>query len=214
MFHAGGLGGLLRQHALDQIAERLGNARLVILDRKRIEGGEFRHHRREGGFRKRERPGHHAVHHAAQAEEITAWIDRTVAGLLGRHGVRRAHDIAGRQSLGDLTAPSQDLVEPRLALREAILQGFAFQQFHGEVRQAVDLPDLVDGGDVVARQPGGGLGLEEHSLLGERDGDLLHHLDRHGPLQHRVDASVHHPHAALPKELDNAVMLDAAQIAV
>jgi hypothetical protein len=86
-----------------------------------------------------------------------------------------------------------------LRTRQTLLQIFPIQIFHGEVRLALVLAQVVDGHDVFVRQVPGGASLSEEALPQLRI-ELLrsqYELERHDPLEDGVERAVDDAHAAL-----------------
>jgi hypothetical protein len=88
-----------------------------------------------------------------------------------------------------------------LAFVDHLVEGFPFDEVHGEVVAVPLGADVVDGHDVrVVAELGHGLGLAVKAL----DGFLRRvlpgdeHLQRHAPLELGMESLVDHAHAAAP----------------
>ena len=91
-----------------------------------------------------------------------------------------------------------------------MLQGVAFQQFHGEKSLPLVLADVVDGADVRVIQGGRGprLPLEALQRLPVAGQLLGEKLQRHAAAQARVLGLVHHTHPPAPELLEDTIVGD------
>ena len=145
----------------------------------------------------------------AEVEDLDAAVlrDEEVLGL--QVPVDDAFLVRGREAMRDLRR-----VVDRLALREPAAgedgaQRLAFEELLDDVRRAVHLPDVVDGGDVgVVEDPGGlGLLLEAAQAVGIGGEGRRQHLDRDLARKPRVLRPIdlaHPPGADLAEDLVGA----------
>ena len=91
-----------------------------------------------------------------------------------------------------------------------MLEGFAFEQLHGDERLAIVLADFVDRADVRMIQPGSGAGfaleaLESLLILGH---GFRQKLQRHHAPQFCVFGFEDHTHPAAAELFDDAIVGD------
>ena len=116
--------------------------------------------------------------------------------------------VSGLKTLGNFPAYAEDFRhrKPGFTL-EPVIQGFAFQELHGQEGSATVLADLVNGDDVGMLESGSRLGLTEETLLGTRTAShrRQHGFQGHQSFQVRVFRSEDHTHAASTQHLQHPV---------
>ena len=119
-----------------------------------------------------------------------------------------------RQPRGCLMADADNLRHlQRAGAVEALLHRLPGDVLHDEVRKSIELVDAVNGDDVVVADGGGRLSLAGEAppgsgAAGHRGGQ---HLDRHQPVQRRLEGFQHHSHAALPDHVLHLVRAQRAE---
>src|SRR5579864_632732 len=91
-----------------------------------------------------------------------------------------------------------------------MLEGHAFEVFHGDEASALALADLVNGADVGMVESGGGAGFTTEALQG---GGVLGHVvgeefQGYEPAEREVFGLVDDSHAATTELVDDGVMRD------
>ena len=137
----------------------------------------------------------------------------------------RRLDVAMDQSLGmrrgqpqrGLHADAKDfLVAQRAIVVDSILKRAAGDTGHHQVRETASGVgvDRVDGYDVVVNDRRGGLGLAKEPPSGGAAGGHLRgqHLNRHDPVQRRVERFEDDAHAAFTENADDLIWPETAQV--
>ena len=93
---------------------------------------------------------------------------------------------------------------------DALLEGLALQQLHGNEEAAVGLADLIDSADIGMVQRRGGPGLTLKALQRERVFFQLSGQELQGDVAAEVDvlSFVHHAHATAAKLVQDPVVGD------
>jgi hypothetical protein len=163
----------------------------------------------------------HVLRRPGQAE--VGQLD--VAGALLQQDVGRLDvavdqplGVGGGQPGGRLRADAQDLLQlRRRPAVEPVLQRLPRDQLHHQVGETAGLVlvNLVDGDDVLVRDLGRGPGFAAEAVLGRLvAGELrVEDLERHGPLQARVDRLEDDAHAAAADLLHDVEVPQLAEVA-
>ena len=122
--------------------------------------------------------------------------------------VHDAAGVRGLEGVGDLDAEIEQGVELEGSRGEAVAQGFAFEQLHGDERLPVVLVDVVDRTDVGVLERGGGAGLALEPLEGLRIADQIlgQELQRDAAAELQVLGLVDDAHAAAAELREDAVV--------
>jgi hypothetical protein len=138
--------GVLLETAIDDPAERRGNLRVQLLDRRRLGVDDGRQRLDRRLFLEGPLAGRHLVKDRAARELVAAEVDRAALGLLGRHVADRAHQHAGaRRGLRRRVRREQrvGLVQLREAEVEDLDEVVARDHQVLGLQVAVDDPDAV-----------------------------------------------------------------------
>ena len=199
--------GLVQHHAQ---AEQVGPVVHVVA------AGLLRGHVQRGagdepGLRQFQILGRAGQAEVGQFDAIRAGFQQDVARL--HVAVDEPGGVGGGQPGGGLRADPHGLRHGQLLHPpQPLFQGLAGHQLHDQERQPGlrVLIDLVNGDDVLAGHGGGGAGLPAEPLAGGVVAGQLRveDLQRHVPLQHRVEGVQDDAHAAPP---DHPVHLEPAQ---
>src|ERR1700722_8371024 len=76
--------------------------------------------------------------------------------------------VSGVESVGDLSAEVEYLLEFQRVAMDETLKSLTFEQFHGDEVASVILGNFVDGADIRVVQGGGGTGLTLETVECER----------------------------------------------
>ena len=88
---------------------------------------------------------------------LAAGGDEDVGGL--DVAVDDAFGVGGVEGIGNVDGDFEKRIEFEGAAGDGVLEGFAFEAFHGDEGAAVFFADVVDGADVGVIESGGGLGF-------------------------------------------------------
>ena len=124
--------------------------------------------------------------------------------------VNDALRVCGIQSIGDVAGQRQQRFGVDGAALDAMLQGLAVEELHGDEGLAVGLTDIVNGADIGVIERGGGLGLALKPGQSLRVfGDFIgQELQRHKTPQAGILGFVHHAHAAAAQLFEDSIMRD------
>ena len=129
--------------------------------------------------------------------------------------VHHALLVGGPQARGNLAGDGHSLAGRQLAVAfQPGAERLAVQQLHGQVRRAAVLAHLVDRDDMVVLDRRRRPSLAQEPCPRRLAGRLrrLHHLQRHAPLELRVDGLQHHAHAAAAENPPDAIGPDPPQL--
>ena len=114
------------------------------------------------------------------------------------------------QRVGDLNSELHHLLHLQRPTLDAMLQGFAFEQFHGDERLAILLADVVNGADVgmIKRRSGLRLALETDEGLRIPGHFLRQELEGNETMQPGIFGFIDHAHPATAELFQNPVMGD------
>ncbi len=116
---------------------------------------------------------------------------------------------------GRLHADPDDLLDgQRAGPVDPVLERLAGDVLHDEVRQPARGVDGVDGDDVVVTDRRGGLALAGEPAAGRGARGQLggEDLDRHEPIQRRVERLEDHTHPAAADDVDDLIRADPAEM--
>jgi hypothetical protein len=118
--------------------------------------------------------------------------------------------VGGIEGVGDLDREIEELGRRQGLAGDAVLEGLAFQQLHGDEGLTVVSVDVVDGADVGMVQGGRGSGFALEALERRLVVELLRgeELQRNESAEARVLRLVHDSHATAAELLDDAVVGD------
>ena len=137
---------------------------------------------------------------------VAAFGDEDVGGFYV--AVNDAFCVSGVQGVGDFDAEVEEAFELHRLGGDDVLEGGAFEKFHGDEATAIVFGDFVDGADVGVIKRGCGAGFAAEALEGGFV--LLHFLwekfEGDEAAELRVFGFVDNPHASTTDFLDDAVM--------
>ena len=112
------------------------------------------------------------------------------------------------QSIRDLNRPVELCIQRDWLVTDPVFQRLAFQQFHRNVRRALELSDFVDRANVGVVDSGSGFGLMLEALDCRSVAGYLFRkeLQSNFAFKLQVFGAIHHAHAAAAKPLDDAIM--------
>ncbi len=113
---------------------------------------------------------------------VAAFGDEDVSGL--DVAVDDAFGVGGVEGVGNFDGECRGAVHLHRAAGDPVLEGLAFETFHGDEGLAVLFADVVDGADVGMIESGGGLGLAAKAGEGLR---ILSNDRREEILERRSD---------------------------
>jgi len=118
-----------------------------------------------------------------------------------------AFAMRGIERVGDLDAERENHLQLGRPRDEEVLEGDAFQEFHGDKAASVVLPDFVNGADVGMVQSRGGTRLPAEALQGEGvPGELVgKEFEGDEAAQFLVLRLIDHSHAATAKSFEDLV---------
>jgi hypothetical protein len=116
------------------------------------------------------------------------------------------------QAAGDLNADLQKLGDFAGLAGDAVLEGLALQQFHGDERPAFEFADVVYGANIRMIQRGGGARFAPESFDGLRvlRNVVREKFQRDVAAQARVLGFVDHAHSAAAEFIQDSVVGDIA----
>jgi hypothetical protein len=113
-----------------------------------------------------------------------------------------------RQSVGNINAVFQGLIQPQLPPPDHLGQRFAPHVLHLDELDSIRLRDVVDVNNIgmVESRRRFGLLHEPQLAIGIGDFPQRQNLDRHEPVQRRVRGPVHHAHFATDERFEDVVL--------
>ena len=118
--------------------------------------------------------------------------------------------VGGFETVGDLAADVEGVLQRQRPLGDAGFEAFALDQGHRQEGLAIGLADFVDRADVGMIESGGGLGFAKETGFGLVVAKQVRRqeLQRDGALEARVLGLVDDAHAALAELFEDLVVTD------
>ncbi len=141
---------------------------------------------------------------------LPAFHEKDVCGLdVAVHDALRVRRV---EAVGDLDADLQELRDLDGPDGDAVLEGLALEQFHGDERPVLELPDVVNGADVgmVERRCRARFAAEPLDRLGVPGDVVREELQRDVPAEPCVPGLVDHAHPAAAELFQDGVVGDGA----
>src|SRR5208283_283325 len=139
---------------------------------------------------------------ASGGDENVGGLDVAMDNALGMRGI---------EGVGDFGGEGEDYLGIHGAAADAVLEGGAFQKFHGDVGLLAALADVVDGADVgvIQRRSGAGLAAKAFESLGIAGDGVGQEFERDKTAEFAVLGLVNDAHATAAELFDDLVAGDS-----